>query len=564
MNEYAKTGLFVAGAAVLVFLASVTGSHGVQHQLFLDEGELMFPQFTDPGQAVDLTVIEFDSANNDVKPFNVTRDAKGVWTIPSHSNYPADAKTRMAQAASMFIGTRKDRVISDSPEDYPKFGVVDPQDASAQTEGRGMRVTIKDSAGTALVDVILGKTVEGKTDTRYVRFPDKSKKRVYAVKLPGELSKKFEDWIERDLLKTSSYDLEQIVFDNYSVDEDRGLIVKGDKFDIKKDAQQKWQLSGLGTSEETNEDKVREITDALTQLKIVGVRAKPAGITAALKTASGIDLMKIRAELSYRGYFVGPDGNIVSNEGELIAKSQKGVDYTLRFGEIVPGSGDAVSAGTGDDQPPAQKPGETGPPKIEGSHRYLMITAEFDESLLKKPEQPRFDDAELAKRKSARDEIEAIVKAVDDYKASHEGKLPDNLAQLTEGDKPALKELKKDPWGADYVLTIDGDKFTVSSLGADQKPGGENADADVANDKFAFEDGLEKTASDWKAYDQKVKDGRKEADQLTRRFGPWYYVIDAESYAKLKPARKDLAKEKAAEPAKDGPAIPDLPKEPGK
>jgi hypothetical protein len=57
-----------------------------------------------------------------------------------------------------------------------------------------------------------------------------------------------------------------------------------------------------------------------------------------------------------------------------------------------------------------------------------------------------------------------------------------------------------------------------------------------------------KASDEWTEYDKKVEDGKKEADKLTRRFGPWYYVIDQALFAKLKPARTDLVKEKTAAP----------------
>lgn len=550
MSEFLKTGLFAAAAVVLVLLSAVTSHGSVGHQFFSDEGDALFPSFTDPEQAVALEVVEFDAASQTAVPFKVARDSKGIWTIPSHSDYPADAKSRMAKAANMLLGLHKDKIVSDDPEQFAQYGVIDPLDSGTKVEGRGTHITLKDKTDTALADLIVGKEVEGKPDMRYVRVPDK--KRVYAIKLTMDLSTKFEDWIERDLLKTSSWDLQKVVFDNYSVDEERGVLVPGDKFSLTKDDKQAWVLSGIGTSEETNADKAREVVDALTQLKIVGVRKKPPYVTADLRAASGLDRMRAREDLAGRGYFFLPDGKLVSNEGDLIADSKKGVVYTLKFGEIVYGTGAALTAGEGGDKKPQPKDGETGPQKAEGSHRYLMITAQFDDSLLQKPDKPRLSDEQLQKRKDARSEIEKLVKAVDDYKQAHDGKLPEALTLLTEGDKPPLKELKKDPWDNDYVLHVDGDKFTVSSLGEDKKPGGEGAATDLANDKFAVEDELAKAAADWKAYDQKVTDGRKEADSLTQRFGPWYYVIDAASFTKLKPQRKDLVKEKAPEPPKDG------------
>ena len=59
---------------------------------------------------------------------------------------------------------------------------------------------------------------------------------------------------------------------------------------------------------------------------------------------------------------------------------------------------------------------------------------------------------------------------------------------------------------------------------------------------------MKRDADQWKEHETKVEAGKKEAADLTRRFGPWYYVIDNALFQKLKPTRADLSK------AKDAPA----------
>src|SRR5690242_6990989 len=141
MNENAKTGIFVAGAAVLVALAVMARPGAVENNLYTDQGDLFFKDFTDPSQATALEVWEFREATGEVLPFKVQRNPKGLWTIESHWNYPADAKTRMAKAATMVIGLRKERNVSDRAEDHVQFGVVDPSDTKGELKGRGLRVT---------------------------------------------------------------------------------------------------------------------------------------------------------------------------------------------------------------------------------------------------------------------------------------------------------------------------------------------------------------------------------------------------------------------------------------
>jgi general secretion pathway protein G len=46
--------------------------------------------------------------------------------------------------------------------------------------------------------------------------------------------------------------------------------------------------------------------------------------------------------------------------------------------------------------------------------------------------------------------------------------------------RPYVQEEPKDPWGRDYVYTVSGEGFTITSLGKDGKPGGEGVDADIS------------------------------------------------------------------------------------
>ncbi|MFM1874061.1 MAG: hypothetical protein RL398_3483 [Planctomycetota bacterium] len=556
MNEFAKTGAITGGAVLLAVVASLMGPKAVTPDRYNDEGQEFFSALKDADAVVDLEVTEFRESTTDVGKFKVMRNDKGVWTIPSHGNYPADAKDRMGKAAALFLGLTKERVVGDEPGRHVEFGVVDPLAEGADTAGRGKRVTMKDSAGNVLADLILGKEVEGKMDTYYVRVPDK--KRVYAVKLGGEVSTKFADWIETDLLKAQSWDIAKVTFDNYSVDEQKGEVVPGDKYVLTKDAAGKWNFDGIdSTKEEANEEKMREIGETLGQIKIVGVRSKPEGITASLETASGFDRQILMQMLIQKGFFPARGGKLYSNEGDLLFETKKGVRYTLRFGELVPGEGDEVTSGAASPKGQDPKSGETGPQPVAANNRYLMVAAEFDENLLDKPKGLRLPQEQLDKRREAKAEIQKIVAAVDAYRAKNEQKLPESLQKLTE--KPAegealLAELKADPWGGAYALEAQGEGFAIVSWGADKAAGGEADGADVRSDRFSLEDEFAAAAGEWSAYDTKVEEGRKEADKLTKRFGPWYYVIDQALFDKLKPKRADLVKQKSAEAPVTAPA----------
>lgn len=571
MSEFVKTGAIAGGAIGLTLWAMAMGPREVKIDLFSDQGQLFFPPkedskepsenkgIADPANAAYLEVTEFNADKAEARKFAVQRDKDGRWTIPSHGNYPADAKDRMGKAAALMIGLKKDQCVSDRIEDHVAFGVVDPLDAATDSKGRGKRITLKDSAGNQLADLIVGGEIPKKMGWHYLRLP--KGKRVYAAKLDGEVSTKFADWIETDLLKASSWDIRKVTFDNYSVDEAQGQVVPGQKYLVNKDSAGKWSVDGLDAQkEEPNEEKLREIGDTLGQIKIVGVRQKPEGMTAGLEQVTGFDRQILAQSLMKRGYFLDRKGKIWSNEGDLLFETQKGVRYTLRFGELVPGDADAVSAETPE---PAAAAGSDPQkdPKAAANNRYLMVTAEFAEDILQKPTGVRLPKEQLDKRAEARTQIEAIQKAVEAYRSKNENKLPDTLAKLTE--KPAegdalLAELKQDPWGSDYVLFVQGDSYTVISHADDKKEGGEGTAADVRSDRLPLEDELKKSADAWAEHDRKVEEGRKEAEKLQKRFGPWYYVIDQALFAKLKPKREDLVKPKSAEapPAETPPGLP--------
>jgi hypothetical protein len=553
VSEYAKTGVFLGGAALLVVAAAITGPRSVEQDAFKDEGTLLFPSFTDPLAANELEITEFREASKAVYKFAVKRDDAGRWIIPSHGGYPADAKQRMGEAASMVIGMRKERLRGDRKDDHAQFAVIDPFDQdTAETKGRGRRITFRDKAGNALADLIIGKDVENKSGSHYVRIADK--RQVYECKFNDQVSAKFADWIETDLLKAQAWDIAEVLFDNYRVDEAAGSITPGEKILVKKDeSTSKWGVDGQKDDEQPNEEKLNEITRTLGEIKIVGVRRKPEGLTGGLRWKNGVsrgDAM----DLADKGYYLTRDGVLVSNEGDLVFKTRKGIVYTLKFGQVAPGEGEALTAGT-DQTKGKDQPKENGKDAPAGTHRFLMVTVTFDESLLKKPTSARLPDDELKKRGEARTAIEAIVHAVDAYRQKHDKALPESLAKLTEkpadGDAP-LKELKKDPWDQDYVLEPQGEGFVVRSKGGDKADGCDGIGADLRSDALAKEDELRRAADEWKEFDKKIEDGKKEGENLGKRFGPWYYVIAADLFAKLKPARKDLVKPKDKPPEKPG------------
>jgi len=379
MSEIKKTLSLAGGAAALALLALVTAPRPPAPDAFADRGEAFFPDFQDPNSAATLEVVEFDEDTGTARAFKVTNDG-GLWTIPSHHDYPADGADRLAKTAAGVIGIHKDDVRSDNVADHEALGVVDPLDEGATSlKGRGKRVTLRDESGAVLADFVVGREPEGRPGFRFVRIP--GQKRVYAARMDVDLSTRFEDWIERDLLQLERDDVARAVIKDYSIDERTGRLDQRDVVTLAKDDEGNWKTDRMRPGQEVDSEKSGALLGALDDLKIVGVRPKPAGLSASLTRADGARLTQADVQsLQSRGYYFTYDGQLVSNEGEVQVESDAGIRYTLRFGELVYGTGDEVTAGGGE----SEDDGERGP----GANRYLFITADFDPELLPEPQQP--------------------------------------------------------------------------------------------------------------------------------------------------------------------------------
>lgn len=425
MNATGRTFLFVAVAAIAVGI-----SMGVQFltqpgsvEGFSEVGQEFFADFQDPLKARELSVSKFDAESSEVLSFTVKQNDDGLWVIPSHHNYPAEAAERLAKTAASLIGIRKVAIQTRSRDDWPRYGVADPSDevvANLEKEDekdpRGTRVALRDSSGNALVDLIIGYAVKGRENHYYVRIPDKNP--VFVAKLEADLSAKFSDWIEPDLLKLNQADIVRIKADRYSIDEEQRAVVMGEVLSLTRDSEaNKWSLEGMDAENESlKETVISDLNRNLDQMKIVGVRPKPKGINSdltitsdvaespALQEALQIDLMR-------QGFYIIPDEQkklkLMSNEGELIAGTKDGLLYTLYFGEIARGSAKDLETGFNEGKAEEAKPEAAAEAPKEGSaesledakkkaeeeaagpRRYLLVKVEYDETLLgAKPTEP--------------------------------------------------------------------------------------------------------------------------------------------------------------------------------
>ncbi|MBL9122905.1 MAG: DUF4340 domain-containing protein, partial [Planctomycetaceae bacterium] len=378
MNQNARTMIFVAVAAVAALGAWAT--RPTTARITPDDDVVnkpLTPDFTDPLAARSMEIIDFDEATGDPKVFKVAQ-VNGIWSLPSKFDYPADAERQLGEAATSLLNLTMLGVASNAAKDHPLFGVVDPSTAKVGATGVGKKITLEGDGGKKLLELIVGKEVKDQPDQRYVRVPGRDA--VYPVKInTSKLSTKFEDWIEKDLLKLSGWDIIEVVQNNYSVDRLRGSVTPGEVVDLKyDDAQSKWSLEGLAEGEELDTTRLNELKSALDDLKIVDVRRKPAGLSAELRREEGIQLDQTAlVSLANKGFYLTQDGSLLSNEGETIVHTKDGIEYVLRFGDIAtdteegaaeppkdPAAADAAAEG--------EKPTDPAAPKT-GANRYIFV-----------------------------------------------------------------------------------------------------------------------------------------------------------------------------------------------
>ena len=528
MNENAKTLTFVAAAAAivaLIFLPRLLTPVAEQESM---SNQLLFPDFKDPLNATDLEIVEYDEGRGDILPFQITqakaKSGKVLWAIPSHNNYPADAKDQMAAAAVSMMGLKVLEVESNNEGDQREFGVIDPdpqKGVKAGETGVGQRVVMKDKDGKELLALVIGKEVPGRAGLRYVRRVGESPIYIVPIKT-DKLSTKFENWIERDLLKISGFDIKRLWIRDHSVDEmNASLIQRGEtqiefddaakpqwklvedkKFATSKDkpGEGQWVPVKMAADEELNTAKLDELKNALNDLKIVDVNRKPAGLSADLKTAADFSTHRDAiASLAQRGFFVAEltkgQVELFSNEGEIRIVMKDGVEYVLRFGEVAGAS--KKDDKSKDAKKDAEKAAEK---KSDGLNRYLFVMAEFNPNIIPKPQ---FDP--LPEAKKPEEAKPAAEKKPDDKKPEEkkpEAKKPD---EKKPDDAKVLEEKRKE--------------------------------VEKENKRKQEE------------YDQKIADGKKRVAELNERFADWYYVISDDVYRKIHLGHDAIVKKK--EKAKD-------------
>ena len=537
MNQNTKTALFAAAAVTVLLVAWLVRPGTPAVDANYDINKPFFPDFSDPLAAVSLEVAKFDEALAAKSEFKIAQK-NGLWVIPSHNSYPADAQSQMKSAASLLIGLQKLGVVTGDKAQHETYGVMDPDEVKVGTKGVGTLVRLSDKDGRVLANLIIGNRVKDQFDQHYVRVPGSD--RVYVTKVSADsLSTNFTDWIERDLLAVSAGDIKRISIDNYSIDEARRTKVQGDQLvlNIETGSEQPWKLKDLKEEEEVNKTKLDALKSAIDDLKIVDVERKPELLAKNLRT--GREFFKdldnpanqpIFQSLANKGYFPVPievlgkeDITILSNEGEVVVGLNDGIEYVLRFGEIT--GEDAATTETKKDEKKDEKKSEV-EPKKKGDNRYMYVVARMNEALVARPVMTPLPPAPTAK---PAEPVTKPAEPKEPEKKPETEKKPECEDAKVEEKKEEEKKVEEKKPDEKKEVTPEAKEPVVATPQATDA-------AHEAEVKRINEENQQKQ----KDYEAKLEASRKRVTELNARFADWYYVIPDSEFVKIRLSRKDV------------------------
>ena len=567
-----RTGLFLAaglGMLVAGFLAQPRFKPRVERT---EAERVLFPELSDAAKAASLEVVTYDDELATMRQFKVAQTG-GVWVLPQQQNYPADAKEQLTAAATELVDRPILDVVSTSPGDHETYGVVepDPEKVKPGMTGVGRLVEIRDAAGNRLAKLIVGKEDKRPAGAagagRTLRFVRKAgQDPVYRVEIDTtKFSTKFDDWIEKDLLKLSPWDVRRLTIDDssctFGVDEaSNRLAVSQDRrsrlelaYDDKDARWSPVKLEAFGKDnkpkddpladdEELAADRLNDLRNALGDLKIVDVARKPVGLSGDLKAEEKFtgDREAVTS-LAQRGFYPFQSGEILSSNGETIVGMKDGVEYVLRFGNGTSVAGDA------DDKPAADKDGGKDGGK-DGSTagaltgRYLFVMARLNEALLEKPTfdpLPEVPGVPAGAERPADADKKAEDKKTDDKKTDDK-----NPGEKTPDEKKPDDAAKEE--GHAPKADADGTKPAAGAAGEQLK----QADEAEVKAQAALEERRRVERENRRrqeAYDDKLKAAQKRVRELNNRFADWYYVVSDAEYAKIHLNRAAVVRKKPAD-----------------
>jgi len=562
MNEIKTTFTFLVFAAILAAVA--LGSHFLNQPSdskdFELVGEPFFENFDSASQAQSLMVSAVDYDSGRLERFEVNNQ-NGLWRIPSEYDYPAEAADRLATTASSVMGIVRESLAGRLSNEHAKLGVLDPlADDIEDPDGVGKRITLKGADDEVVVDLIIGKEAGdvvltgaeapfgNSSGEKYYFVRNPEEQQTYKVKLKIDLSTKFSDWIDPDLLRIDPNSVTAVTIDNYSLEEDQSnplspnkalFKAQGDKIQMTRESNtEAWKLDGLISEvEDLETSKITEMLAVFDQLKIAGVRPKSKYkgfflLTPELKLnlqpefetdKQGLAqaIQQLQGELDQKGFNLAGTAEkmeLVAQNGDISIGTDQGVLYTLSVGATYDGEETEIEIGAPEkDSDGGDSTEAVEEPEVQNQDRYMMVRVSFDESLIAQKPVPPVEP--VAPVKPA-----GYLPAPEKGDADTNSKKPEESSDDPAEKPPGETKPERDPAFSKY----DTDLAAFEEL---------KLDYELAKTRFETET---------KEFQDKIAEGEKLVAELNERFGDWYYVIGGENLSTLQSKRSDLVKTKPA------------------
>lgn len=584
----------------------------------------------DPEKAAHLELIAIPEGETKPTKFEIGF-SDGMWRILSHHGYPAEAEDRLARTAASVIGVTRLSLAGRRKSQHAGFGVIDPLSEELEDpSAAGKRIRLLDRENNPLSDLIIGKRVEEnreeftdennenpeeakkaairKKPLYYVRRPDEEE--TYLARIDLNISTRFSDWIEPDLLKLKAGDVRQIVIDNYRVavrlvplpggaQLPRAVRDQREVLKLSRDESwQPWKLDGLNSETESlKTEKIDDLLSVLDEMTILGVapRYKEEGqtlLTADLRfrpppSARNIPeavalFRRLARDLDDKGFALQFDpenlrrdrfeallknegaipAELLSENGDLTVVTAEGIVYHLHFGAVAEGTEKEIQIGG------RPRPRKTNRKKKENSAPQKTRKTEAGQSppgknakkaSAKKEPKTADEDASRSEDNSSADLVRRYVLIRVEFDEREYRDKPKKPVKPAAPRRPVLSAVKPRNVRPPVVAARphrQGERPAVAA----QRP---NPVARFRTDLTeyrrklrTYELDLQTYKEDQKKYEENVEKVKARVERLNQRFADWYYVVSTRHLKRLSLSRNDLIGPKKEEKPAAGPAKP--------
>lgn len=373
-------------------------------------GKILFEEFDDPTKMTKIAFSGIDPETGDLRELSLIREGQ-EWRLPSMSGFPAENAERLAEVVAPLTQLTVLDVVDETTKTsdlhriakfHRECGLISPanfdvernldtekeddqSDASSNlAEGAALQVKIEGEGGEVLLDLLVGNRVPESAatrDDRFIRIPNEEV--VYTADFMGDstqeagttefteyplrVSFKPIDWVDRDLLRISRWDIFTLAARDYSFSIQRddnqlrvvdyqssGILVFRQTPEnsmsriwslerrIDQDKEGAWKEIKDVSPESANNETLSLTADELGKLKIVDVRKKPASLAALFHTSNLGAAMTAHAETLAEFGFAMIDHDplvpdkidpcLVGEGGAVELTTKTGVKITVLFG----------------------------------------------------------------------------------------------------------------------------------------------------------------------------------------------------------------------------------------